>query len=437
MGGLLSAISGQFAKAIILGTLFPVIILSVLNILLVAPLMPQTESLPVHLAKIAVGDEKWSAVVLTFVVLLLTGLLYNLNIPIIRLCEGYPWAESIIGKCLMRLQERRFDDATALRASVDSVRERLSAAAPGIALLSTLNQEYDDLSYLIDSQLPDSGALLLPTRLGNIIRCFERYPKLAYGIDAIAVWPRLIAKIESPFASTIDEAKISFDFMLNTCFLSALTACAILAIGLAQPTPLELYYFLPMLWRTAVFVALATVFYWLAVNRAFAWGQQVRSAFDLYRFDLLKQMGYARIPRTNVEEKAVWNAISTQLLYASTPRISIPYEEPSARVIPFPADIELSVQRKYGVQEPNLRISVLVVVANLEKTNTLKSLTLIEPIPDGYKFVPNTASVSTEPKPKEVTGLNVTRLSPFEILIGPLAASSKAKIRYFIRPIAP
>jgi hypothetical protein len=432
MGNLLSAISGQFAKAIILGTLFPVIIIAALNILLVAPLLPETAWLPGQMAKIAVGDEKWSAVVLTFIVLLIAGLLYNLNIPIIRLFEGYPWANSTIGRMRVQSHARRLSEMKSLRDSARSLSQQLTDTATQVQLRSELEKQQTDLSRLLNSQLPDSEDLLLPTRLGNVIRCFERYPYLAYGMEAIVTWPRLVSKIDSAFASTIDEAKTSFDFMLNTSFLCGLTAFGILLIGLGKPSPLKWEYLLPWLWRDAVFVAMTTVFYWLAVNRASAWGEQVRSAFDIYRFDLLKAMGYVRRPLTSQEEKILWYAISSQLLYVTSSNLPVPYEEPSARIMPFPIDIQFTLRRVYRKQEPNLRIPVSLVLRNPNPSRDVSSLTIVETIPDGFKYVPNTAvaSIGLLKVP-----LNVMRLAPFELFIGAIPANSTVKIDYTIKPI--
>jgi hypothetical protein len=145
MGGLLSAISGQFAKAIILGTLFPVIILSALNIFLVAPLLPHPDSLKGQLLKIAVGDDKWGALILTFVLVLLTGLLYNLNIPIIRLFEGYPWANSVIGKWWTGRETRRFSSATTFRSNELWLGPRLALADPDDRLSPDLAEQANDL----------------------------------------------------------------------------------------------------------------------------------------------------------------------------------------------------------------------------------------------------------------------------------------------------
>src|SRR6202167_60467 len=431
MGGLLSAISGQFAKAIILGTLFPAIILSALNIFLVAPLLPQTASLPTQLLKIAFGDDKWGALILTFIVLLITGLLYNLNIPIIRLYEGYPWKRSVVGRYFAQRETRRFTEASELRSAAAWLAPELDRAAHGDPLVSDLQRQANGLSLLLNSDLPDSQDFILPTRLGNMIRCFERYPRLAYGMEAIVIWPRLIAKIDSGFASTIDEAKASFDFMLNTSFLSGLTACGILTIGLGKPAPLTWHNCGPWLWRAAMFIAVTRVFYWLSISRASEWGGQVRSAFDLYRFDLLKQMGFVRRPLTNGEEKILWNEITDQLLYPTNKNLLIPYEEPSPRLIPDPPDIQLEALRRYGAQEANLRIPVALDLIN-SADRPVSSLVVIEPVPDGYKFVPSSASV-TASVPDEVL-LNVVRITPLEFYVGPVTKKATVTIRYAIRP---
>jgi hypothetical protein len=45
----------------------------------------------------------------------------------------------------------------------------------------------------------------------------------------------------------------------------------------------------------------------------------VKSAFDLYRWDLLKQLGYERMPKTLAEEEKMWDTISTQMISGYSP----------------------------------------------------------------------------------------------------------------------
>jgi hypothetical protein len=428
MGSLLSAISGQFAKMIILGTLFPVVIASALNILLVAPLLPQTASLPAHLARVAVGDEKWPAVVLSFVAFVLTGLLYDLNTPIIRLYEGYPWQKSMIGTGLCRLQKRRLQKALSLTGSTVELEGQMNL--PGDkTLFADLQGQETALELFLNSEFPDDESLLLPTRLGNVIRCFERYPYQAYGMDAIVLWPRLLSKIDSAFASTIDEAKTSFDFMLNLSFLSGLTTLAILMIGLIAPAPLEWAIVWPWFWRAALFALLTVIFYSFSVNRAMAWGQQVRSAFDLYRLDLLNRLGYQQKPLTYQEERAIWLTISSQLAYAEDRVAPLAYDQPSTRTIPYPTDIILEVERTYGMQEANLRIPVQIKLKNPDPVRQVSSVAVIDSLPDGYKYVADSAAVSVDD-----IGLAVRRIAPPEFFLGPLGAGETVTVSYVMKP---
>jgi hypothetical protein len=247
-------------------------------------------------------------------------------------------------------------------------------------------------------------------------------------MDAIVLWPRLIGKIDAGFASTIDEAKTSFDFMLNTSFLSGLTACAILVIGLSKPLALTWDDSGPWLWRVLLFIAMARVFYLLSISRASEWGGQVRSAFDLYRFDLLSKMGFVRKPLTNGEERILWGKITTQLLYPADWDPLMAYEEPSPRLIPDPADIALTTLRRYGPQQPNQRIPVSLDLSNPDETREVESLVVIEPVPDGYKYVPGSATVTAG------VVLNVARFTPLEFYIGPVPEDSTVTIEYAIKP---
>src|ERR1017187_8826566 len=105
MSSLLSAISGQFGKSLLLGTFFPVVIFVVLFYLLVLPLFPMGIEIFHPFAAI---DKEWQVIATTFLTIVLTGLLYNLNNTLIRVCEGYPWQDSLPGRYCKRRQQARF-----------------------------------------------------------------------------------------------------------------------------------------------------------------------------------------------------------------------------------------------------------------------------------------------------------------------------------------
>src|SRR5579862_8224715 len=97
MNSLLSAISGKFSATLVLSTLFPVTVFVFLLRALWVPLLPGALG-PALLASLSGLDEKLSLLALMVVAIVLSGLLYYLNIPLIRLYEGYPWQETWLGR---------------------------------------------------------------------------------------------------------------------------------------------------------------------------------------------------------------------------------------------------------------------------------------------------------------------------------------------------
>lgn len=427
MGSLLSAISGQFAKVVTLGTLFPVLILSILNVMLVTPIFPNSALLQTQLKRIAGGETTWGAVALTFVVLVITGILYNLNIPIIRLYEGYPWQKSWIGTFLVRRQAKRLTEAQRLRSDSKKCLRRMLKVDPRNERVSALWTQYDALAFILNTELPGDEGDLLPTRLGNAIRSFELYSTSAYGIDAIVLWPRLIAKMDSAFASTIDEAKASFDFMLNCSFLSALTALSIVGIGLSKPTPLAWQNEAPWVWRAVFFGLIAIVFYEFSIGRAKAWGDQVKAAFDLYRLSLLDALGYKQKPVSYFEEMALWPKISSQLLFADSRESPLPYTSLPTRALALPPEIDLVITREFEPTLANGNIPVTIAIENKDRAQrTASAVKLIETVPEGFGYVVQTARASSGI-------LRVCGLKPLEFAIDPIAPGTKIVVTYEIK----
>lgn len=427
MGSLLSAISGQFAKVVTLGTLFPVLIISILNVMLVTSIFPNSELLQTQLKRIAVGETTWGAVALTFVVLVITGILYNLNIPIIRLYEGYPWQKSLIGALLVQRKKKRLTEAMRLRSDSRKCLRRMTKVDPWNERVPELWAQYDALAFMLNTELPGDEEDILPTRLGNAIRSFELYSTSAYGIDAIVLWPRLVAKIDSGFASTIDEAKASFDFMLNCSFLSALTALSIVGIGLSRPTPLAWQNEAPWVWRTVFFGLIAIVFYEFSIGRAKAWGDQVKAAFDLYRLPLLDALGYKQKPISYFEEIAIWSKISAQLLFADSRESPLPYTPLPTRATVLPPEIELVITREFEQILPNGNIPVTITIENKDRAQrTANAVKLIETVPEGFGYVLQTARVSSGI-------LRVRDLKPLEFAIDSIASGSQIVVTYEIK----
>jgi hypothetical protein len=94
MTDLITTISGHFGKSLILGAMLPAVLFVVLWVVFVAPLVPPGWSIP---ALFPIFESQWPVITASFAAIVLTGLLYSFNVPIIRLFEGYPWKNSWVG----------------------------------------------------------------------------------------------------------------------------------------------------------------------------------------------------------------------------------------------------------------------------------------------------------------------------------------------------
>ena len=160
--------------------------------------------------------------------------------------------------------------------------------------------------------LPTQSEQVMPTRLGNILKNAELYPKDRYRIDAVLIWPRLYYLLPERFIQTFAEARGALDFMLVISSLSG--AFALISAGylLYVRGPMQLFFIcIP----GGLFIA------WLAykgaIDGALIYAQQIKVAFDLYRNDLLKQMNMP-LPATPAEEKERWNEV-VLFLYRNVP----------------------------------------------------------------------------------------------------------------------
>src|SRR5262249_13251508 len=87
------------------------------------------------------GLDTGKIVGITFITIVLSGLLYNMNIPILRLYEGYPWSRSWLGSLLRRRHINRFDDDQQILESLRAVLRKMEAVDRNFAANSTLVQE--------------------------------------------------------------------------------------------------------------------------------------------------------------------------------------------------------------------------------------------------------------------------------------------------------
>jgi len=417
MNTVLSLVSGQFTRSLVFGAFFPVVLLLIVGLMAIQPLLPQ--GLPV-LQAFQNLDAKGEILALTFAAVVLTVLLYNLNIPIVRLFEGYPWRRSALGVGRARSHQRRFEQLRATIPRLRMIRDARRTVDPSDPLIDTLQHRLDQLGRLLQTAYPIESGFVLPTRFGNVLRSFESYPQAQYGMDGVMFWPRLLSVIPKDVLAPVDEARSAVDFFVNGSLLSAILAGVLFVIGCGT-TNAQTAWSTLVRWplETLALALCAALFYEGAINRAAAWGAGVRSMFDLYRWDLLKKIGYQQVPSTRAEERALWDAITKQIQFGDPPfSPPMPYKKtdvlpPSTAITAQPPD--LGTELSGGVESVGWGCRKYTYrVRNVDdQGRAARSLKLTIVLPQSVEYVWNSAAVNG-------TSCRVAGLNPLLVDLGPL-----------------
>ena len=476
MTSILSTISGYFSKPLILSAFLPVVIFILLSWLLLVPILPDY----VIFQPLEGLEKEWKLLAVSFISIVASGLIYNLNIQILRFYEGYPWKDSWIGQIRTKRFHREFDRKqariaglrTVLRA-MDKARTNNEAALMGATIeqlkengisleeIDTRDKQwwqiwfdnpeyetllvkerwnrihesvYDELTDTLERfrrEFPQEKWLILPTRLGNMTRSFEHYPKREYGLDGSEMWPRLIAAIDKEYAASVDDAKISCDFFVTSSMLSGILSAAFILVAFMRPVAITGP---ALLWTTLgkslVFAILAYVSYQLAIPRALEWGKMVKSAFDLYRWKLLSQLGYTREFTTRLAERDFWKEISRQTIYGDsfTGKPPLDYADaPQATTFAThagPSTLQLEVTRGIQLAPEANRLRIFLRIRNTDTAAAAQTIVVTDKLPDGLHYEWDTAAV-------DVGVVTTSGANPYQFAITvQLAANQSVTLTY-------
>jgi hypothetical protein len=209
-----------------------------------------------------------------------------LQLALVRVLEGY-WPAALRRLRVPR-QRRRYDalaTAAAPRTELPDA-ETLAAMADADSRLRRL--------------FPPDPAWLLPTRLGNALRAAETRAGEPYGLDAVVAWPRLYPLLGEGVRTLVDDQRDALDLAARFCAVFAAAA----AISLALLAPHGAWLLVP-----AVCLLLAWLSYRAAIAAAVAYGEGIRAAIDLHRFDLLAALRLP-LPSTLEQERAINEQLS-------------------------------------------------------------------------------------------------------------------------------
>jgi hypothetical protein len=201
-----------------------------------------------------------------------------LKLPVLQFLEGYwrRWPFKIIRE---RLTERIDKELQPKRMRLDqlALKEDHELSKEEKKELSRLEAE--------TNRYPEGKEYLLPTQLGNLLRASEQYPYRVYGLEILTIFPRLWLILPENAQKEVSEARAHMDNQVKMIIL-----------GFA----LFLWAFLAW-WIIPIGILIAVWGYRRAVGTAETYGLLMRTTFDLYRFDLYKQL-HLDLPKSPAED---------------------------------------------------------------------------------------------------------------------------------------
>jgi hypothetical protein len=228
--------------------------------------------------------------------------LMGVNRSLYRFFEGYGQGNPLL--LLLPLQQRRYD----------RLMRRIAAAndSPPRAGRRGKIEDPSRLRLELVREFPERE-FLLPTRFGNVLRAFEVYPRIMYGIDSIPGWVRLVAVIPKEFLEMVNEARARTDFWVNLWLGGFVVTLEWVAFSVATGR-------IDRGWLPAAALFVAWAAYRRALSAAMQWGELVKAAFDVFLPDLWTRLG-APLPASKEEQRRTWERFSQAILYRRPGRL--------------------------------------------------------------------------------------------------------------------
>ncbi len=293
-----------FDRNFVIGFFLPVAIFITISILIVNPYPFGAQTSKFLTTDLLVGTT-------TIGLLSWVGgiLLLALNRDLYRIMEGYLQYNPL--RLLGWMEKRRYHRVVSELEKLDDEYSECIDQKKEFPVKSRTRR--NELMRQLAEEFPDKEEYLLPTPFGNVLRSFEVYPRYMYGFEAIDGWGRLLAVIPRDYVELIDAARAQVDFWVNLGIVFILLQIEYIALAFITGTPLQW-------WIVLLFILLGTLAPLRATSSAREWGDFVKSAFDVYRFNLLKSLGI-ELPKSREEERALWTKYSQAIIYRLPERL--------------------------------------------------------------------------------------------------------------------
>jgi len=245
--------------------------------------------------------------------------LHPLQFALVQFLEGY-WGTGAIAQRARSARiwwhRRRL---VALRSRVGYYQHqlgRLPADTNPRARIAMLSQR-DEAVRLSDDQ-PDEFDLIMPTRLGNVLRYYESAAGAPYRLDAIKVMPYLARVASTEDMDYVNDQRSNLDLAVRLSLVSAIAFIVTLLL----------------LWRYGLWLLVALIPYTIAflsyrgsVIAASAYGQAFAAIIALNRFALYERL-HLPLPKNMPEERERNATLESILDFHNTESVS--YEHPES-----------------------------------------------------------------------------------------------------------
>jgi hypothetical protein len=262
-----------------------------------------------------------SGIVILVCTTILGFTLTTLNTFFLKVFEGYIliWRFPVLRRFEMRRYQKQKKQIEVLGKRIERLRRRLVEAQDETrrkkaldAKFHLLNAKRNKLITINQITFPPAESGLMPLRFGNLLKAAEAYTTLRYKADAIPLWPRLLHVIPPSYYNHIEMSLNELSFLLNCTILSLAFSVLCVLAGLLTSTHIAPDSTLDTRLCLLGFVAslgMAVVFNRAAQLSVSGYGQMITSAFDLFRFDLLKQF-HLNLPDDIDKERIIWKKVS-------------------------------------------------------------------------------------------------------------------------------
>ncbi|MDG6219262.1 MAG: hypothetical protein QCI00_07460 [Candidatus Thermoplasmatota archaeon] len=286
LGGFLDSANKSFDKRFLLAYWYPTL-LNLLFAFLVYSWPKDLEPVYEYFAALQNGDYSFqlmifiALIIFTFVI---AHLLQAFSRPIVQFWEGYhpQWFWEIYSNFVDRNKKH------------DKVMREYECAR--INKQPEAGFIYEKLFYEYSAQFQ------LATKLGSVIRSAEDYAPTRYRMRILFWWPRLWVLLPEAFKEEMDDSEAPMLALLNLTTQVLLTSIVGFIYLITQGT---------LVAALVTFfggILLAFILYHGAVSQARTYGNLIRTAVDLYRFELLKAL-HIEMPTNMSEEEEQWNKL--------------------------------------------------------------------------------------------------------------------------------